>query len=254
MTIIRKFKKPRRLKSIVICTLLFAVVIGSVLGVLLPEDLPGWINTSEKQSFDNGDIIAGRAQVIDGDTIKINKTIIRLFGIDAPEANQDCLDENSISWQCGKKATEHLSSIIENKIIRCEPKDIDQYNRVVAVCRDGETDLNALMVSNGLAVAYKDYSSDYIDEEEDADISSKGIWIGKFEYPWNWRGINRYISSNEKPTGCNIKGNISSSGAKIYHMPDDEYYSVTQINPSKGEKWFCTEKEARAAGWRRSRV
>ncbi|WP_310183580.1 hypothetical protein [Mesorhizobium sp. BE184] len=54
---------------------------------------------------------------------------------------------------------------------------------------------------------------------------------------------------------CNIKGNVSiESGERIYHVPGQEYYSRTIIRPEFGERWFCSEAEARSAGWRRSRV
>jgi len=49
--------------------------------------------------------------------------------------------------------------------------------------------------------------------------------------------------------GCQIKGNIGSSG-RIYHLPGSDSYAGTRIDESKGERWFCTEAEARAAGWR----
>ncbi len=52
---------------------------------------------------------------------------------------------------------------------------------------------------------------------------------------------------------CTIKGNISAEGEGIYHVPGGKYYNPTRINTAKGERWFCTEAEARAAGWRRSR-
>lgn len=55
------------------------------------------------------------------------------------------------------------------------------------------------------------------------------------------------------PPGCNIKGNISfDTSEKIYHLPGDEYYDCTEINPAYGECWFCSEADARALGWRRA--
>ncbi|TIU00979.1 MAG: hypothetical protein E5W55_01625 [Mesorhizobium sp.] len=55
-------------------------------------------------------------------------------------------------------------------------------------------------------------------------------------------------------TSCNIKGNISyNTGERIYHVPGQEYYSATRINLLKGERWFCSEADARAAGWRRAK-
>ena len=53
---------------------------------------------------------------------------------------------------------------------------------------------------------------------------------------------------------CNIKGNVSTQGERIYHVPGQKYYNDTRISASHGERWFCSEEEARAAGWRRSRV
>lgn len=53
---------------------------------------------------------------------------------------------------------------------------------------------------------------------------------------------------------CNIKGNISiDTGERIYHVPGQRYYMKTRISPEYGERWFCSEAEARAAGWRKSR-
>ena len=54
--------------------------------------------------------------------------------------------------------------------------------------------------------------------------------------------------------GCVIKGNISSSGERIYHVPGQRYYDKTLINEHQGERWFCTEQEAMAAGWRKAKV
>jgi hypothetical protein len=61
-------------------------------------------------------------------------------------------------------------------------------------------------------------------------------------------------TSAEESGACNIKGNVSTRGERIYHVPSQKYYDETRISPSHGERWFCSEEEARAAGWRRSRV
>nr|WP_317186525.1 hypothetical protein [Devosia sp. BK] len=61
-------------------------------------------------------------------------------------------------------------------------------------------------------------------------------------------------SSAQEGSECNIKGNISTRGERIYHLPGQKYYDETRISASHGERWFCSEQEARAAGWRRSRV
>lgn len=57
--------------------------------------------------------------------------------------------------------------------------------------------------------------------------------------------------SNKNSQKCNIKGNIS--GDKIYHLPGCASYGKTTIDESKGERWFCSEKEAIDAGWRKAK-
>ena len=61
-------------------------------------------------------------------------------------------------------------------------------------------------------------------------------------------------SAETQTAECLIKGNISKKGEKIYHVPGQQYYDDTIIIPSKGERYFCTEAEAKAAGWRKSKV
>ncbi len=46
---------------------------------------------------------------------------------------------------------------------------------------------------------------------------------------------------------------LEVAGERIYHVPGGAYYNRTRINTAKGERWFCTEEEALAAGWRKSR-
>jgi hypothetical protein len=67
--------------------------------------------------------------------------------------------------------------------------------------------------------------------------------------------VQEYAFYNQrKATGdCAIKGNINGRGERIYHVPGGRYYSATRIDPLWGERWFCSEADAVAAGWRRSR-
>ena len=108
-------------------------------------------------------------------------------------------------------------------------------------------DLNALLVRQGYALAYRRYSLDYV-----ATKRTRSCW------PWplvrrvctalDWRrGVRQraYI----RPDGCAIKGNINAKGRRIYHVPGSASYGPTIINEGKGERWFCSEAEARAAGW-----
>jgi endonuclease YncB( thermonuclease family) len=199
--------------------------------------------------------IIGIASVIDGDTLEIRGQRIRLHGIDAPESGQFC-EKDGKQYRCGQQAALALSDKIGRATIRCERRDIDRYKRIVAVCRLGDVDLNAWMVREGWAISYRQYSRDYIDDESAARTAKAGIWAGRFIEPSRWRRGDRLAAekAGDPAAGsCQIKGNISRKGERIYHVPGGRYYGPTRIDESKGERWFCSEDEARRAGWRRSR-
>lgn len=198
------------------------------------------------------DSIAGQASVIDGDTIEIQGTRIRLHGIDAPESAQSCI-VNGKNARCGVLSSRALDDRIGNQSVTCEWSEKDSYDRVIGICRAGDTDLNAAMVANGWAMAYREYSIDYVPQEDAARAAKRGIWQTEFEPPWEWRKSQRVQTEAKRQAGCVIKGNISRcNGERIYHVPGGQYYDRTQISESAGERWFCSEAEARAAGWRRS--
>ena len=134
--------------------------------------------------------IFGNANVIDGDTIHINKNKIRLHAIDAPETNQTC-NKNSKVWSCGVESTKFLKELIGNNKIECITQGKDRYNRFIGICYKDNLDLNSEMVLNGWAIAYRYYSKDYVEEEEEAKQEKKGIWIGDFEEPYLFRKKNK---------------------------------------------------------------
>ncbi len=75
--------------------------------------------------------------------------------------------------------------------------------------------------------------------------------IGAFAAPF----APRIVSWSASRLSCDIKGNISiETGERIFHVPGQKYYAETVISPRYGERWFCSEAEARAAGWRKSGV
>ena len=115
-------------------------------------------------------------------------------------------------------------------------------------------ELNKWMVRQGWAIAYRKYSTDYVDDETAAKNEKLGIWASRFIEPEKWRRGER-LDQQEQPSigNCDIKGNISRSGERIYHLPGGRYYDRTKITASKGERMFCSEAEARAAGWRKSK-
>ncbi|WP_445809762.1 thermonuclease family protein [Yoonia sp.] len=131
--------------------------------------------------------ITGIASVTDGDSLEIRGTRIRLHGIDAPESRQLCTRASGQDWRCGQQAALALSDQIGRRSVSCVTRDIDRYGRTIAVCSHDGVDLNAWMVREGWAVAYRRYSRDYVAVEDDARRAGRNIWSGTFVMPWDWR-------------------------------------------------------------------
>jgi endonuclease YncB( thermonuclease family) len=191
--------------------------------------------------------LTGMARVIDGDTIGIGETRVRLEGIDAPETAQTCQRRWFGSWPCGTAATAQLSKIIGDRPVTCAPRGLDKYGRTLAVCFVEGHDINAMMVRQGYAWAFVKYSRSYVLEEAQARIEAVGIWQGEAVPAWEFRARRWAVA--DAPQGCAIKGNVTKHG-RIYHMPWSPWYAQIRIEPEKGKRWFCTEAEAVAAGWR----
>ena len=159
--------------------------------LLILLTLPGYSISNEKT-------ISGNAKVIDGDTIKINKKKIRLFGIDAPEKKQICkklyisffIFNFQEDYKCGEKSALALLKKLKNKKVECifeEKKDI--YKRNIGTCYIKNQDINKWLVKNGYAIAYKKYSKKYVLDEKYAKENKLGIWVGNFVEPEKWRRI-----------------------------------------------------------------
>lgn len=128
----------------------------------------------------------GVPRVVDGDTLRLGGEKVRLLGIDAPETNQTCSLYGK-DWLCGKDATNALRQHIGTNAVRCEGNQRDRYKRLIAICYLGNQDLNAWLVREGWAVAYRRYSKKYVAEESEAKTDNNGIWASDFLLPWEWR-------------------------------------------------------------------
>jgi len=138
-----------------------------------------------------GEVVAGRASIIDGDTIDIHGTRIRLSGIDTPERGQSC-ERAGAAYRCGTEASRVLDGLVADQPVSCAVVAVDRYGRLVATCHKGALDLNGEMVRLGWALAYRTYSTAYVGAEDEARAARRGLWAGTFEAPWDWRRARRH--------------------------------------------------------------
>lgn len=203
-----------------------------------------WLLMSTSVAADETQV--GPATVIDGDTLKIYGVSHRLKEIDAPELRQVCR-RDGVEWLCGAESAQHLRKIIRSRDVRCVTTEKDGYGRMLSTCFVGRRNLNAEMVGSGYALAYRKYGMTFVDYEEHAKQNQLGLWAGSFTEPWRYR--SQTASAQVAPDGCEIKGNINSKKKRLYHKPGDRSYAKTVVSPAKGERWFCSEEDAVAAGW-----
>ncbi len=193
--------------------------------------------------------LSGSARVVDGDTLDVAGKRVRLEGIDAPESAQSCARASEGTWKCGKAASDALREMIGRRRVECRSDGKDGYGRVLGICSVGGQEINAELVRQGYAWAFVKYSDSYVAQEAEARAQRKGIWQRKTEPAWDYRKHHWARAEQTAPEGCAIKGNVTKNG-HIYHMPWSPWYGKVRIDPSKGERWFCSESEALAAGWR----
>ncbi|WP_244626627.1 thermonuclease family protein [Bradyrhizobium ivorense] len=149
------------------------------------------------------DDTAGQASVIDGDTIEIRGTRVRLFGIDAPEHDQLCRDQRGGSYRCGQVAANALAEFTGRQTVACVEVDRDRYGRSVAVCSAGKIDLADWLVRRGLAVDWPRYSKGaYASAEAEARGQQRGMWGGRFVEPWRYR---QCIGGGGRPDVCSTE-------------------------------------------------
>lgn len=188
-------------------------------------------------------------RVVDGDTLEVSGVTYRLHGIDAPEAGQTCKSIRGGNWPCGKQAVAALEDLVSTGQVACDDRGQDDYGRTIAVCLSAGEDINAAMISSGMAWAFRKYALDYADLEDAARAGGLGVWQAETTTPWDFRAEKWEVAEQKAPNGCPIKGNISGNG-RIYHAPWSPWYAKTKVSEDQGERWFCSEADAVRAGWR----
>jgi len=207
-------------------------------------------------------------RVVDGDTIEVEvdgvEYTLRYIGVDTPET----VDPRRPVECFGREASEFNKELVLGKTVGLEKdvSDTDTFGRLLRYVwlpstgsEQGEM-VNAVLVREGYAQASAyppdvKYQEIFSRLEREAREAGRGLWgaacgTSPTATPAGLPGACEYSGTNEPV----IKGNVSvSSGEKIYHVPGGEFYDETVIDETKGERWFCTEAEAVAAGWRKSK-
>jgi endonuclease YncB( thermonuclease family) len=225
------------------------------------------------QSFAAGTIVK------DGGTLQVAGVTYRLDGIDAPELDQMCIDDHADPWACGFEARDRLNRLIDGREVRCEDLGIGTAykKRHIGICTvQGETaSLNQLLVRSGFALNFEPYARGrFKDDEAAAKTDRRGLWKGCFVAPQEFRsgkkdgallgGSCRSDKDREiravlfpdapvMPPACSVKGKFAvrariTGNVGIYHLQGCRSYPAL----TKPDRWFCSEEDAQAEGFRRA--
>jgi len=197
--------------------------------LFIPSLILNFILLNQQSESSGGVPVVG---VIDGDTIVLEgKSKVRLRYVDAPE-----------DPYCGsREAQKTLSQLAMGKMVRIEETIPDQYGRGMALVYDGDTLINEELLRSGWVRYHHDNSSqtETLKRASDKAKSEKLGLYGKCQSTQNVK--------------CPIKGNIDpKTKTHIYYLPGCTQYNTTIVQEDVGEQWFCNEKQAIAAGYRKS--
>jgi endonuclease YncB( thermonuclease family) len=222
---------------------------------------------------------AATAIVRDGSTLQLGNLTYRLDGIDVPTVDQLCIDEHADSWTCGIEARDQLTKLIGGRQVRCDDLGPDPAfkKRHIGVCKvEGETtSLSQLLVRSGFALNVEASATGRFQlDEARAKEDRQGLWKGCFAAPREFRVAKKdgallgaacradrdreirealFPEDLVMPASCNIKGKYAvrarvTGNLGIYHLQACRSYPGL----TKPDRWFCSEEDAQAAGFRRA--
>jgi len=205
-------------------------------------------------SLASTETVSGRAHVIAADTLRIGRHRIRLSGIEVPDPNQRCLRSGARSggrtWACGQDAREALQRLVHGRTLKCEISG--SGDTASGRCETTGTDVAEALVKAGFAFAQGTFMPTYGSAETAARESKSGIWSSaEPERPAQWRDRLWTQAKEQAPDGCPIKGRLRGR-ERVYLLPWDSNYARVRIRTRRGERWFCSQDEAEAAGWHSS--
>lgn len=264
---------PTKKPFLILASILLYIALALAPFILLKSDiktpnvsqnsLPAVDNQNQVKGLKNNthDAIAEEGvlvkRVVDGDTIELETgQKLRYIGINTPETVHPTKPVECFGHEAAAKNKE----LVEGKRVRLE-KDVsetDKYGRLLRYVYLNNTFINDYLVRQGYAHASTfppdvKYQDQFTQAEREARQNNMGLW-SVCQSQASTPAQIQTITTQTGESGCNIKGNISTKGEKIYHMPGQKYYTKTVIDTTKGEKYFCTEEEARNSGFRKSTI
>ena len=193
--------------------------------------------------------VLGRAEALGGDLVRVAGTTVRLAGIEAPELQQSC-GSPPRRTRCGAAAQAALGKLVNGRTLACAMSGADSAGRPLATCTRGGLDINGELVRQGHAFAASGLFAGYAGLERQAREAKLGIWAaGDVERPAEFRAKIWDEAKRRAPDGCPIKGLITGEG-RVYVLPWSPDYDRGRIQKTRGERWFCSEREAEAAGFK----
>jgi endonuclease YncB( thermonuclease family) len=192
-----------------------------------------------------GKSVTGRAR--DGVT-RVGGVTVRLTGIEAPESEQRC-GGGANRWRCGAVAATVLSRLVNGRRASCSLAGSDEAGRTLGQCSVGQKDVGAELVRQGYVFADGSFLARYASQEREARTAKAGLWNGEAERPAAFRAKLWEEAKRRAPEGCPIKGQVSGA-ARVYVLPWSPDYERVRVQKARGERWFCSEEEAVAAGFK----
>lgn len=219
------------------------------------------------------------AVVRDANSIQLGDVIYRLDGLDAPELDQICIDDHADSWTCGLDARDQLTRLIAGRSVRCEDlgpeKSFGRRRRAICTAEGDTVSLNEQLIRQGFALAREPaLKANLKQAATDAKDASRGLWKGCLAAPADFRTgkkdgallgsacradrdreIRAVLFPEElaMPGGCSIKGKFAvrarvTGNIGIYHLRGCPSYPAI----TKPDRWFCSEDDAQAQGFRKA--
>lgn len=198
-----------------------------------------------------GDVIDGRANVVSGDTLRVKETLVRLSNVSAPMPSQRCRDKRERHWSCGRRARSTLRQIIGRNAVSCSEVQRLDEQQIIGVCKIQDRDIAEELVRKGYGFAETGFFARYREAEAEAKAAGRGIWQGEAEHPEVYRNQLWRTAAEKAPGGCPIKG-LKRRGRQLYALPWDAAYRKFPSRKRRGAIWFCSEDDARTAGFERA--